>query len=241
MKDNQIIICGHGSGHPSLKNLRTYSSQRYARRAPNGKHKGIVCVRRLKAMTDSGRSAFVKTYKTILGRNIYSQSLREHVFSPYHGRYYSDCSSSGMAVMNRIGYKTGGLLSTAGIYWSNLFETIPVKIKSGHIQNPEVLKVGDCILFAGNNPARPRQIGHVEYVYKIGKKAVQESLRKGSKGSAVKKLQRRLNNAGYQCGKVDGIFGSKTEAALGKFQQDHDLEVDGVYGPESRKVLKAVK
>lgn len=40
-------------------------------------------------------------------------------------------------------------------------------IENGHITNPEILKVGDAILFVGNDPDRPRQIGHVEYVYEI--------------------------------------------------------------------------
>lgn len=71
-----------------------------------------------------------------------------------------------MATFKKIGYNVS-LLNTAGIYNSNLFETVPVTIKNGHILNPEILKVGDCILFIGNDPSRPLQIGHVEYVYEI--------------------------------------------------------------------------
>jgi hypothetical protein len=48
-----------------------------------------------------------------------------------------------------------------------LFETVPVKIKNGHITNPEILKVGDAILFVGTDPSRPKQIGHVEFIYTI--------------------------------------------------------------------------
>ena len=40
-------------------------------------------------------------------------------------------------------------------------------IVKGHITNPEILKVGDCLLFVGSDPSRPLQIGHVEYVYEI--------------------------------------------------------------------------
>lgn len=74
--ESDVTICGHGSGVPSLKSLKDYSTQRYNSIAPNGKHKGIVAVKRLKALTDKGRNDFHDTYKTILGRNIYSQSLR---------------------------------------------------------------------------------------------------------------------------------------------------------------------
>lgn len=48
-----------------------------------------------------------------------------------------------------------------------MFETVPVKIKNGHITNPEILKVGDAILFVGTDPSRPKQIGHVEFIYTI--------------------------------------------------------------------------
>ncbi len=58
-------------------------------------------------------------------------------------------------------------LNTAGIYQSSKFEDVPVIIKDGHIINPEVLKVGDALLYIGEDPSRPLQIGHVEWVYEI--------------------------------------------------------------------------
>ena len=168
IKENQITICGHGSDRPSLKNMTTYLTSRYNSKMSNGKRKGVLCVRRLKAMTDAKRQEFHDTYKIILGRNYYNQDLRNYVFSKYRGNYYSDCSSSGMATMQKIGLSTGGLLNTVGIKNSSLFENVPVNISNGHIINPEILKVGDCILFAGN-VTRPSEkyCGHVEYVYEI--------------------------------------------------------------------------
>ena len=166
--DNQITICGHGYANPSTKNLDSYSSTRYAQRAKNGVHKGIVEVRRYIHMTDTNRKKFVETYKTILGRNIYSQEKRQYVYTKYSdGKYYSDCSSSGMATYKKIGLDTGGLLNTAGIHSSSKFTTVPVTIEKGHITDPWKLEIGDCILFAGSDPRRPKQIGHVEYVYKM--------------------------------------------------------------------------
>lgn len=168
VKESDIIICGHGSGRPTIKKLNEYNSARYAKKAPNGKHKGVIAVRRFKAMTDAQRVKFHDTYETILGRNIYSQNLRQYVYRPRNGRYYSDCSSSGMATYEKIGCKGfGWYYNTAAIYESDLFEDVPVKIKDGHILNPEVLKVGDPILYIGNNPDRPEQIGHVEWVYEV--------------------------------------------------------------------------
>ena len=166
--EKDITLCGHGSGTPSTKNMYTYLESRYKSIAPNGKHKGVIAVRRLKKITDSGRKKFHDTYKTILGRNSYNQWLRSYAYTPYKGKYYSDCSSSGCATFKKIGYNVP-LLNTAGIYTSSLFETVPVKIKNGHITNPEILKVGDAILFVGTDPSRPKQIGHVEYIYSINK------------------------------------------------------------------------
>ena len=59
----------------------------------------------------------------------------------------------------------------------------------------------------------------------------QPMLRTGSRGDAVRKLQEMLNTKGYDCGSVDGIFGSKTKAAVLAFQKANGLGADGIVGP----------
>ena len=59
----------------------------------------------------------------------------------------------------------------------------------------------------------------------------QPMLRTGSRGDAVRKLQELLNALGYDCGSVDGIFGSKTKAAVLAFQKANGLAADGIVGP----------
>ena len=59
----------------------------------------------------------------------------------------------------------------------------------------------------------------------------QPMLRTGSRGDAVRKLQELLNALGYDCGSVDGIFGSKTYAAVLAFQKANGLGADGIVGP----------
>ena len=61
---------------------------------------------------------------------------------------------------------------------------------------------------------------------------------KGSTGNAVKALQARLNELGYDCGKVDGIFGEKTLAAVKAYQADHALLVDGKVGKQTWGALQ---
>ena len=58
----------------------------------------------------------------------------------------------------------------------------------------------------------------------------QPMLRTGSRGDAVRKLQELLNALGYDCGSVDGIFGSKTYAAVLAFQKANGLVADGIVG-----------
>ena len=60
-------------------------------------------------------------------------------------------------------------------------------------------------------------------------------LRKGDKGDAVRMMQTML----IPCGNTgaDADFGNKTKDALMRFQKDHGVAVDGLYGPQSRASL----
>jgi N-acetylmuramoyl-L-alanine amidase len=52
------------------------------------------------------------------------------------------------------------------------------------------------------------------------------------RGEDIAELQSRLNSLGFDSGKVDGIFGSNTEAAVIDFQHNRHLAEDGKVGPE---------
>lgn len=52
------------------------------------------------------------------------------------------------------------------------------------------------------------------------------------RGEDVAELQSRLNSLGFDSGKVDGIFGPNTEAAVIDFQHNRYLAEDGKVGPE---------
>jgi peptidoglycan hydrolase-like protein with peptidoglycan-binding domain len=64
-------------------------------------------------------------------------------------------------------------------------------------------------------------------------------LRRGSSGPDVEELQRRLLAQGINPGPVDGLFGTRTEAAVRRFQESAGLEVDGVAGPHTTEALAA--
>jgi len=50
------------------------------------------------------------------------------------------------------------------------------------------------------------------------------------RGRDVTALQRRLSDLGFNCGRVDGIFGQRTEDALREFQENIGLGPDGICG-----------
>lgn len=63
------------------------------------------------------------------------------------------------------------------------------------------------------------------------------TLRRGDRGEDVVRLQTRLVTMGYKVGKIDGIFGKKTNDAVIEFQTDHGLKVDGIVGAKTWAVL----
>lgn len=58
------------------------------------------------------------------------------------------------------------------------------------------------------------------------------TLKYGSQGDDVKKLQEALNKSGYGLN-VDGIYGTKTQEAVRKYQQSNGLTVDGITGSQT--------
>lgn len=67
-----------------------------------------------------------------------------------------------------------------------------------------------------------------------------KTVKKGSKGSNVKKVQKFLNwciKAGL---KVDSSCGKNTVAAIKKYQKQYKLKVDGVFGSQSLKKAKKI-
>jgi hypothetical protein len=61
--------------------------------------------------------------------------------------------------------------------------------------------------------------------------ATEETLRKGDRGPAVRRLQRRLGIS------ADGVFGRQTDRAVRRFQRRRGLVADGIVGPITRAEL----
>lgn len=220
-----VTLAGHGSGRPSKKDMNTYCKGRQS------KGRGLVEVRRYKNITDAQRKLMHDYYKEILGRNYYNQNRRLYCYKKYSdGKYYSDCSSSICKTAERAGIPGVGSLNTAGMHY-NMDKVENVIIVNGIIQNPEVLKSGDALMFKGSDSSRPLGIGHTEMVYEIHKTDTgsnsatpvtpSKPTTTTNNDSNVKKGQKWLNkNYGETikkyCGaelEEDGSYGTKSRAA----------------------------
>ncbi|MFC8271138.1 peptidoglycan-binding protein [Streptomyces sp. NPDC057271] len=67
------------------------------------------------------------------------------------------------------------------------------------------------------------------------------TLRYGDTGAEVAELQRRLEQAWFYDGPIDGEYSRQVRRAVERYQSYQDIEEDGegVYGPETRRVLEA--
>lgn len=63
-------------------------------------------------------------------------------------------------------------------------------------------------------------------------------LREGSRGEAVREMQKVLIALEYLSGKPNGVFDKATTDAVRRFQRDRALEVDGICGPKTQAELK---
>jgi peptidoglycan L-alanyl-D-glutamate endopeptidase CwlK len=68
-----------------------------------------------------------------------------------------------------------------------------------------------------------------------------ETLKMGSKGTAVKNLQKKLKELGFNPGVIDGDFGPGVQAAVLAFQKSKGLLADGTAGPRTLAALGLVE
>ena len=67
--------------------------------------------------------------------------------------------------------------------------------------------------------------------WKLGDRSLNLQPSPMMRGDDVAALQSRLTEMGFNCGRVDGIFGGITESAVKEFQKSVGVKVDGKCGP----------
>lgn len=75
------------------------------------------------------------------------------------------------------------------------------------------------------------------FIISMAQSAAAELYKKGSSGATVTEIQTRLKEWGYYDGEVDGVYGSRTEAAVRYFQSSNGLSADGQVGNQTLAAL----
>lgn len=73
--------------------------------------------------------------------------------------------------------------------------------------------------------------------WRLGDRALMHIVGHLMSGDDVAALQQRLLDMGFDCGRVDGIFGRATDRAMRDFQRNVGLTDDGTCGPKTFKAL----
>ena len=84
----------------------------------------------------------------------------------------------------------------------------------------------------------PSTLRHLEEArWQLGDRALSFTPGHLMRGDDVQALQRRLTSLGFNVGRVDGIFGALTDAALREFQRGVGVDADGTAGVQTFRAL----
>ena len=142
-----------------------------------------------------------------------------------------DCSSTVRACIQHAGYNVPNFTTATEVntlLGTGLFEKLEFDEKK--LCNGDILctkKKGHTVIITSGAEIKPSK-----------PIVAQPTLKKGSKGIEVKRLQSDLNYLNVASLDVDGDFGSKTLSAVKKYQKNYGLESDGIYGYKSFNRMK---
>ena len=153
-----------------------------------------------------------------------------------------DCSSLVRACIIQATGKDVGNITTANeasvLEASGLFEAKKSVTGEGMLYNGDILVTktkGHTVIVVSGRARSTATTSNTST-------ATKSYLSKGDKGNDVKTMQTMLIAVEYSCGSygADGDFGSSSDKALRKFQEDYGLTVDGKYGSKSKAKLESV-
>ena len=213
----------------------------YVLRAKNASHRSRIAYA-MKAACDNNKIGYDQT-----NRNGLYNAVKSKGFDPAKCTTATETDCSGL-VRVCVSYATGkyipdfntsselSVLKGTGLF--DVYKDSAHCASSAHLMNGDILvtktKGHTVVVISG-------AAGSSSGSSSSGSSSSSSSvLKKGSKGEAVKTLQRNLNAAIGAGLSVDGSFGPACYEAVKKFQSRYGLSVDGIAGPATQKKLAAV-
>lgn len=146
----------------------------------------------------------------------YSEHIRVDDLQPGDMVFQKGTRSDGTTYMHHVGYYRGDGVVTEDK--GRKYGVVNTDFKTGGWTN-----YGRPIWWADSEVILTRELYYI----------------KGNmmRGSDVESVQKRLNELGFSCGSADGIFGTKTDNAVKKFQESKNLTVDGIVGKKTCEAL----
>ena len=173
---------------------------------------------------------FYKTYGAKEGQRIQCQTGELGAGCTYSMQYYKDQNRLDMnpKVGDQIFFRYTGTSGAdhTGIVVAVSGDTVTtVEGNSNDMVRKRTYKKNDRTIVGYGHPKFPDE----KKTYGI--------VRYGDSGPTVESIQILLNGLGYNCGKVDKVFGNNTLNAVKKFQGKNGLTIDGEVGPNTYKKL----
>ena len=214
----------------------------YVLRAKNASHRSRIAYA-MKAACDNNKIGYDQT-----NRNGLYNAVKSKGFDPAKCTTATETDCSGL-VRVCVSYATGkyipdfntsselSVLKGTGLF--DVYKDSAHCASSAHLMNGDILvtktKGHTVVVISG-------AAGSSSGSSSSGSSSSSSSsvLKKGSKGEAVKTLQRNLNAAIGTGLSVDGIFGPSCYAAVRSFQSRYGLSVDGIAGPATQRKLASV-
>lgn len=212
----------------------------YVLRAKNASHRSRIAYA-MKAACDNNKIGYDQT-----NRNGLYNAVKSKGFDPAKCTTATETDCSGL-VRVCVSYATGkyipdfntsselSVLKGTGLF--DVYKDSAHCASSAHLMNGDILvtktKGHTVVVISGAT-------GSSSGSSSSGSSSSSSVLKKGSKGEAVKTLQRNLNTAIGAGLSVDGSFGPACYEAVKKFQSKYGLSVDGIAGPATQKKLASV-
>ena len=99
--------------------------------------------------------------------------------------------------------------------------------------------VKTCVSITDIGPSGPVMSAKLSVSCTQAPTVTEPTIRRGSRGDAVRRLEQALVDLGFDPGRVDSVFGRKTETALRTYQRTRGIIADGVCGPQTWAAILA--